>query len=246
MSEPKDRKSAVVTGAGGGIGRSVAERLLRLGYEVILVDNNLESLTQSQFLLPSVSIKVCDVRKESEVQELSGYVEAAYGDLDVLVNAAGVFFEHDIATLTEESYDLIMDVNVKGIFLTCKHLIPLLQRSGDGKIVNISSSAGLRGSSNRPIYSASKAAVIMMTKSIARDYGSKGIRANVICPGLIDTPMADWIRKDPTRLDSWSQTIPAGRIGSTEDVASGVEYLISEQASYLHGHALVIDGGGSA
>ena len=239
-------KFALVTGAASGIGFGISQKLAQLGYRVILTDVNEAALLLAAKEIPDSITYVFDVRVEGLIDKTAQNIKEKFGNIEVLVNAAGIFFEHDIATVTEDEYDLIMDVNVKGMYLMCKHFIPQLLTSGRGNIVNISSTAGLRGSRNRPIYSASKAAVIMLTKSIANDYGAKGIRANVICPGLIDTPMADWIRLDPERLKSWAQTIPAQRIGTIEDIAAGVAYLISEEASYLQGHSLIIDGGGSA
>ena len=239
-------KFALVTGAASGIGFGISQKLAQLGYRVILTDVNEAALLLAAKEIPDSITYVFDVRVEGVIDKAAQNIKEKFGNIEVLVNAAGIFFEHDIATVTEDEYDLIMDVNVKGMYLMCKHFIPQLLTSGRGNIVNISSTAGLRGSRNRPIYSASKAAVIMLTKSIANDYGAKGIRANVICPGLIDTPMADWIRLDPARLKSWAQTIPAQRIGTIEDIAAGVAYLISEDASYLQGHSLIIDGGGSA
>ena len=239
-------KFALVTGAASGIGFGISQKLAQLGYRVILTDVNEAALLLAAKEIPDSITYVFDVRVEGLIDKTAQNIKEKFGNIEVLVNAAGIFFEHDIATVTEDEYDLIMDVNVKGMYLMCKHFIPQLLTSGRGNIVNISSTAGLRGSRNRPIYSASKAAVIMLTKSIANDYGAKGIRANVICPGLIDTPMADWIRLDPARLKSWAQTIPAQRIGTIEDIAAGVAYLISEEASYLQGHSLIIDGGGSA
>lgn len=239
-------KHALVTGAGGGIGLAISQRLGALGYSVILTDNREEHLRQAHDLIPQSHIFNCDIRSEASVADLARFVTALGGTLEVVVNAAGVFFEHEVTSLSEADYDLIMDVNVKGTFLTAKHFIPLLEKNQSSHLINISSTAGLRGSTNRAVYSASKAAVIMLTKSIARDHGPKGLRANAICPGLIDTPMADWIRQDRERLTAWEKTVPSQRIGTPEDIAGAVEFLISANASYIQGDALIIDGGGTA
>ena len=240
------KKYALVTGAGGGIGLAIAVRLQHLGYCVILVDNREEQLQIAKdSILDSVTF-LCDIQTEKPVLDLASFVSTLGGNLEVVVNAAGVFFEHDVTSLREEDYDLIMDVNVKGTFLISKHFIPELEKNKTSYLINISSTAGLGGSTNRAVYSASKAAVIMLTKSIARDHGPKGVQANVICPGLIDTPMADWIRLDTAKLAKWEKTVPSQRIGTPEDIAGAVEFLISDNASYLQGHALIIDGGGTA
>ena len=240
------KKYALVTGAGGGIGYAISAKLQKLGYFLILVDNREEQLAQAKSSIPDSDGYSCDIRTEESILGLAKFVSSLNGNLEIVVNAAGVFFEHDITSLSENDYDLVMDVNVKGTFLISKHLIPQLEKNKVSHLINISSTAGLRGSTNRPVYSASKAAVIMLTKSIARDHGPMGLRANVICPGLIDTPMADWIRLDTSRLKEWEKTVPSQRIGTPEDIAGAVEFLISENASYVQGHALIIDGGGSA
>ena len=240
------KKYALVTGAGGGIGLAISAKLQHLGYFVILVDNREEQLQIAKESIPDSVIFSCDIKTEKSILELASFVATLGGHLEVVVNAAGVFFEHDVTSLGEEEYDLIMDVNVKGTFLISKHFIPELEKNKTSHLINISSTAGLRGSTNRAVYSASKAAVIMLTKSIARDHGPMGLRANVICPGLIDTPMADWIRLDTAKLAEWEKTVPSQRIGTPEDIAGAVEFLISDSASYVQGHALIIDGGGTA
>jgi 3-oxoacyl-[acyl-carrier protein] reductase len=130
------------------------------------------------------------------------------------VNSAGVFFEHNLLTLEEDDFDLIMDVNIKGMFFMCKAFIPAMVEAGKGNVINIASTAGLRGGRNRPIYSASKGAVVLFTRSIAIDFGAKGVRVNCVAPGLIDTPMAPWISNDQEALAKWEKTMPAQRIGT--------------------------------
>ncbi len=240
------KKYALVTGAGGGIGYAISAKLQDLGYSLILVDNREEHLQKAKSSIPESVSYSCDIKTEDSIVGLVSFVKGLNADLEIVVNAAGVFFEHDVTSLSESDYDLVMDVNVKGTFLISKHFIPELEKNKVSHLINISSTAGLRGSTNRAVYSASKAAVIMLTKSIARDHGPKGLRANVICPGLIDTPMADWIRLDAERLNEWEKTVPSQRIGTPQDIAGAVEFLISENASYVQGHALIVDGGGTA
>lgn len=237
---------AVVTGAGGGIGAGIARKLSSDGYVVACVDLNLESVSAIAAEIPNALAFKVDVSKESEVINLREELIASVGAPALLVNAAGVFFEHSVLTLTEESFDLIMDVNLKGIFFTCKTFIPDFLTSGKGNIINISSTAGLHSGTNRAVYCASKAGVIMFTRSLAADYGSKGVRANIICPGLIDTPMADWIREDVAALKAWEKRIPAQRIGTAEDIANAVSFLASDASSYIHGESMLVDGGGLA
>src|SRR5204863_4786218 len=159
----------------------------------------------------------CDVRREPDVLALREAVTARLGPPWLLVNVAGVFFGHDVPDTTVEQFDLISDVNVKGTFLTCKAFMPAMIAAGSGCIINIASVAGLRGGHRRAVYNASKAAVVLFTRCLALDHGPQGVRVNCICPGLIDTPMADWITSRPQALEAWEQTIPAQRIGTAED-----------------------------
>ncbi|MDX6620694.1 MAG: hypothetical protein QOK36_3080, partial [Gaiellales bacterium] len=162
------------------------------------------------------------------------------------VNAAGVFFEHEITELSLEHWDLVMNVNARGTFLTCRALLGAMAGAGTGCIVNIASTAGLSGGHTRAAYNASKGAVVLLTRSLAIDWGPRGVRVNCVCPGLVDTPMADWIRHDEIRLAAFERSVPAGRIGTPDDVADAVAYLASDGASYLHGSTLVVDGGVTA
>eukprot|EP01037_Dinobryon_pediforme_P001036 gene1036-1045_t len=240
------KKVAVVTGAGSGIGAGIAKRLASEGYTVVCVDRNLEAVSKVAESVPgSVAFKV-DVSQESEIITLRSEVLNNVGVPSLLVNAAGIFFEHDLVTLEEAAFDQIMEVNLKGTWLMCKTFIPDFLSAGKGNIVNISSTAGLHSGTNRAIYCASKAGVIMFTRSLAADYGAKGIRANIICPGLIDTPMANWIREDMPALRAWEKRIPAQRIGTVEDIAAAVAFLASDDSSYMHGETMVVDGGGLA
>jgi len=240
------KKVAVVTGAGSGIGAGIAKRLTSDGYTVVCIDRDFEAVSKVAESLPgSLAFRV-DVSNESEIVALRNELRSSVGAPSLLVNAAGIFFEHDLVTLEEAAFDQIMDVNLKGTWLMCKTFIPDFLKAGKGNIVNISSTAGLHSGTNRAIYCASKAGVIMFTRSLAADYGAKGVRANIICPGLIDTPMANWIKEDMPSLRAWEKRIPAQRIGTVEDIASAVSFLASDESSYMHGETMVVDGGGLA
>ena len=188
----------------------------------------------------------CDVRSERQVLRLREQVEGALGAPWLLVNVAGVFFEHRITELAEKDWDLLVDVNLKGTFLTCKTFLPAMIAAGSGCIVNIASTAGTRGGHTRAAYCAAKGGVVLLTRSLALDHGPEGVRINCVCPGLIDTAMADWIRLDRRRLRAWERTVPARRIGAVDDVASAVSFLASPAAGYMHGAQLVVDGGADA
>jgi NAD(P)-dependent dehydrogenase (short-subunit alcohol dehydrogenase family) len=231
---------ALVTGAAGGIGSAIAARLAQDGFRVACSDRAAADAERAASQIDG------DLRSEHAVAELRDVVTAELGAPWLLVNAAGVFFEHEVTDLSIEQWDQIMDVNVRGTFLTCRALLPAMQDAGSGCIVNISSTAGLSGGHTRAAYNASKGAVVLFTRSLAIDWGPRGVRVNCVCPGLIDTPMADWIRLDAVRLAAFERSLPAGRIGSPADVADAVSFLASDGASYLHGSTLVVDGGVTA
>jgi NAD(P)-dependent dehydrogenase (short-subunit alcohol dehydrogenase family) len=237
---------ALVTGAGGGIGSAIAARLAQDGFRVACSDIDAAAAEGAAAEIAGASGFGCDLRSEREVEALRGAVTAELGPPWLLVNAAGVFFEHEVTELSLEHWDLVMDVNVRGTFLTCRALLPAMSAAGSGCIVNIASTAGLTGGHTRAAYNASKGAVVLFTRSLAIDWGPRGVRVNCVAPGLIDTPMADWIRLDAVRLAAFERSVPAGRIGTPADVADAVAFLASDGAGYMHGSTLVVDGGVTA
>jgi NAD(P)-dependent dehydrogenase (short-subunit alcohol dehydrogenase family) len=229
-----DGNVAVVTGAGGAIGGAVARRLEQDGFSVATTD-----------LDGDVTVR-CDVRSEDDVLALREAVTERLGAPWLLVNVAGVFFEHDVPDTTVEQYEQIMDVNVRGTFLTCRAFLPAMIAAGSGCIINIGSTAGLRGGRRRAVYNASKGAVVLFTRCLSLDHGPQGVRVNCVCPGLIDTPMADWITSRPDALRDFEQSIPAQRIGTANDIAQAVSWLASDDATFMHGSVLAVDGGDTA
>jgi len=240
------RQVALVTGAAGGIGAAVAARLAHEGYRVACSDLDAGDAERAAAEIPDARGFGCDLRNEAAVDGLRDAVTAELGVPWLLVNAAGVFFEHEVTELSLEQWDLVMNVNARGTFLTCRALLPAMEAARSGCIVNIASTAGLTGGHTRAAYNASKGAVVMFTRSLAIDCGPRGVRVNCVAPGLIDTPMADWIRLDPVRLAAFERSLPAGRIGTPADVADAVAFLASDGASYMHGSTLVVDGGVTA
>jgi len=234
MSSPSEPGVAVVTGAAGGIGAAVASRLAADGFAVAGAD------------VADGADHRCDVRSEDDVQRLRDEVTARLGAPSLLVNVAGVFFEHRITELAADDWDLILDTNLKGTFLTCKTFLPAMIEAGSGCIVNIASTAGIRGGHTRAAYCAAKAGVVNLTRSLALDHGGDGVRVCCVCPGLIDTPMADWITSRPDVLREFEADVPARRIGTVDDIAGAVSFLASADASYTHGCVLVVDGGVTA
>ena len=240
------RRVALVTGAGGAIGGAVARRLDADGYAVAVVDIDLERAQATAGALVAAVAYGCDVRHEAQVLAVRDAVRAELGAPWLLVNVAGLFFEHRITDLTVEDWDAIIDVNLKGPFLTCKALLPAMIAARSGCIVNVASAAGVRGGHSRAAYNAAKGGEVLLTRSLALDHGPDGVRVNCVCPGLIDTPMADWIRLDPPALAEFEDSLPAGRMGTPDEIAGVVSFLASPDASYLHGSVVLADGGVTA
>jgi NAD(P)-dependent dehydrogenase (short-subunit alcohol dehydrogenase family) len=244
----RDRRVAVVTGAAGGIGSAICRRLAADGFAVACLDRRGADAADVAAKLPDgggVGFGV-DVRDAASVAEAATGVRAALGEPWLLVNAAGVFSVQRLTELEEAEWDRLIDTNLKGPFLTCREFLPAMIAAGDGCIVNIASTAGVRGGRLRAAYCASKGGLVQLTRSIAVDHGPDGVRVNCLCPGLIDTEMADWIRHDEEALERWASTLPARRIGTAEEIADGVAYLASDGASYLQGAVLMADGGATA
>src|SRR5262249_24630981 len=178
-----------------------------------------------------------DVRDAESVGAAARTISTELGEPWLLVNAAGVFSIQLLPDLDEREWDRILGTNLKGPFLTCREFLPAMIAGHDGCIVNIASTAGVRGGRRRAAYCASKGGLVLLTKSLAIDHGPDGVRVNCICPGLIDTEMADWIRHDEQAMADFAARTPTGRIGRPADIAAAVAFLASDQASYLQGAA---------
>ena len=237
---------AVVTGAAGGIGSAVSATLAAAGFAVACLDSRAAGAREVAKTLPGAKGYGADVSDAASVRAAAAEIRAELGDPWLLVNAAGVFSIQRVPDLDEAEWDRIIDTNLKGPFLTCREFLPAMIAAGDGCIVNIASTAGVRGGRERAAYCASKGGLVLLTRSLAIDHGQDGVRVNCVCPGLIDTEMADWIRHDEEALEQWAATIPARRIGTAKEIADGVAYLASDGASYLYGAVLMADGGGTA
>jgi NAD(P)-dependent dehydrogenase (short-subunit alcohol dehydrogenase family) len=237
---------AVVTGAAGGIGAAICRRLARDGFAVACFDLRGSDAAGLAGGIPGARGYGVDVRDAASVRAAAERVRADLGVPRLLVNAAGVFSIQRITDLDEGEWDRILDTNLKGPFLTCREFLPAMTEAGDGCIVNIASTAGVRGGRLRAAYCASKGGLVLLTRSLAIDHGPDGVRVNCLCPGLIDTEMADWIRHDSGALARWAASAPARRMGTPEEIADGVAFLASDGASYLHGAVLMVDGGGTA
>jgi NAD(P)-dependent dehydrogenase (short-subunit alcohol dehydrogenase family) len=247
-----DGKVALVTGGGVGIGRATALAFAREGAQVVLGNRNIESgdevVKAIQAAGGEASFLRTDVESEGDIKALVDHAVSTYGRLDVAFNNAGI--EGLVAPLvdqTDENFRAVMDINVRGVWLSMKYQIPEMLKAGGGAIVNNSSVAGLIGFGGISIYSASKHAVMGLTKVAALEYSAQGVRVNAVNPGVIDTSMVDRLA-DAMEMEkeSLSALHPIGRIGHPDEVANAVLWLCSEKASFVTGTAMPVDGGFTA
>ncbi|MBI1278216.1 MAG: SDR family oxidoreductase [Anaerolineaceae bacterium] len=242
-------KVALVTGSGSGIGRATAIAFAREGANVVLASssekNNRETARMIEEVGGQALVVACNVASAEDVRLALNKTVETFGRLDFAFNNAGSEqTPAATADITEEEWDRIVNVSLRGVFLCMKYEIPLLLKQGGGAIVNVSSGAGVRGIKGVAAYVAAKHGVIGLTKSAALDYATSNIRINVVCPGIIDTPMMGRFTGGTPegRLDAIAQE-PIGRVGSPEEIASAVIWLCSDAPSFMIGHAMVIDGG---
>jgi NAD(P)-dependent dehydrogenase (short-subunit alcohol dehydrogenase family) len=248
-----DGKVAVVTGGGSGIGRATALALAQRGALVVVSDIRKEAAEETVALAQGLgcgrSIAVaCDVARPADVEAMVQSALRTFGRLDIGVNNAGVTGPALRAgDLAEAEWDQVMAINLKGVWLCLKHEVEAMLRVEGGAIVNVASMAGLRGGNRTAAYTASKHGVLGLTKSAALDYASHGIRINAVCPGPIETPMLERLTSNNEGLArQLSQSMPMGRAGTPEEVAEAIAWLCSDQASFVTGHALPVDGGTNA
>jgi len=252
-----DGKVAVVTGAAGVIGRATIQRLAERGARITAVDRKREELEAAIRDLPASAEALAVTADVSDEDEVADYVRSAvdrFGTIDVFYNNAGV--EGEVKPITQyslETFRRVLDVNVVGVFLGMKHVLPVMLKQNRGSIINTASIAGLIGSPQIAVYSASKHAVIGLTKSAAWECTGTGVRVNCVCPGMIDSRMLSAIIEGrnagsnaPTPHDRIVERIPARRLGQAAEVASVVAFLASDEASYVSGSAYTVDGGRTA
>lgn len=242
----------LVTGAGHGIGRSVARRLGSEGAKIVAVDLNLDRVRETVELMAQAGHEAIavegDVSAPESVSSMVATAEARFGDLDVLVNNAGVVVAGRVHELRLDDWDRVFAVNVRGLMLMCRAVLPGMVARRRGVIVNTASISGLVGEPHLAAYNSSKGAVINFTRHLAVDYGNLGIRCNCVCPGWIDTgfnqPIFDASgMSDQDVATLVTQTVPLNRQGTPDEVAAAVAFLACDDASYVSGHALVVDGG---
>ncbi|MGL4731081.1 MAG: 3-oxoacyl-[acyl-carrier-protein] reductase [Clostridium sp.] len=239
-------KNAIITGASRGIGKSIALKLAKLGFNIVLnYRSNEEKANELLKEIESLGVKCKvvkgDVSSIDDAKKLIDICKEEFGTVDILVNNAGITKDNLIMRMKEEEFDKVIEINLKGTFNTTKHAVPIMVRQKSGKIINISSVVGVSGNAGQSNYSASKAGVIGFTKSIAREVASRGITVNAIAPGFIETDMTD-VLNDKIKENILNQ-IPLKKMGSSEDVANVVAFLASDEASYITGQTINVDGG---
>jgi len=241
-------KVAIVTGAGQGLGWAIAKRLADDGACLVIADINWERAQEKAALLQrmgqeAMAIKV-DVSKAKEVAHMVEQVLEKFGRIDILVNNAGILGPYfPVEEYPEDLWDQVIAVNLKGTFLCCKAVIPIMKKRGKGSIVNIASVAGKEGNANMAPYSASKGAIITLTKTLGKELATSQIRVNAVSPALLETEMTQSMTPEQRAL--LTSKIPMGRLGKPEEVAAVVKFLVSDEASFVTGQCYDISGGRS-
>ncbi|MEM7446307.1 MAG: glucose 1-dehydrogenase, partial [Pseudomonadota bacterium] len=244
-------KVAVVTGGSKGIGHGIASRLAKDGASVWIATNESESLADALAAIDgTASGSVADVSVASDMQDVASATVEAFGGIDVLVNAAGIQRYGDVVDTTEETWDEVMDVNLKGVYLASKAAIPEMRKRGGGSIINIASVQGYASQAGVAAYTASKGGILALTRAMALDHAAEGIRVNAICPASIDTPMLRWAadlwkgdRTAEEMVELWGRAHPVGRVGTPEEIGALAAFLASDECKFMTGADLKVDGG---
>ncbi len=235
-------KNALVTGSTRGIGRSIAETLAKAGARVAVVGRDLQKAQEAAAAVGNGAQGfACDVTDTAAIAKLVSDVEAAFGSIDILVNNAGITRDNLVMRLKDEDWDAVIDANLRGAFAAIRAVSRGMMKKRSGRIINISSIIGLIGNKGQANYAASKAGLIALTKSVAKELGSRNILVNAIAPGFIETEMT--AAMTPEAREGLGKQIALERLGTPQDVAAAVAFLASDLSSYITGQVLVVDGG---
>lgn len=248
MKQQHGIRVVAVTGASQGIGRAIAERFKAAGDRVVVLDIRPGDLDPPDGCSGAgIEYRRMDVTAAAEVKDVFESIFSDHGQLNVLVNNAGITFDKSLASMTEADWDLMMNINLKGVFLCCKYALPHMRRSGGGSIVNIGSLEGIACNPLHTAYAASKGGVHALTRALAVDLGPEGIRCNAVCPGWINTAFNDayfdGLQNREAGLQAVTSLHPACRLGTPEDVAETVFWLAGDAAGFITGQEVVVDGG---
>lgn len=238
-------KVALVTGGAQGIGEAIARKLASEGASIAIIDVNLEKAKATADDIKQLGVETeaykADVSNTGEVQEVVDKVFEKFKKIDILVNNAGITRDTLMLRMTEQDWDLVIDINLKGAFNFTKAVTKIMAKQRNGSIINISSVVGLFGNAGQANYSASKAGLIGLTKSTAKEFAGRNVRANAIAPGFIKTAMTDKLSQDV--INKYLENIPLKTLGTPEDVANAVLFLASDLSSYITGEVIRVDGG---
>jgi NAD(P)-dependent dehydrogenase (short-subunit alcohol dehydrogenase family) len=237
-------KVAIITGGAKGIGLGIAQRFYQESYQVVIIDRDKTALQECEAQLKNkkqYSFFLCDVSNPQQVQEVFNEIIARFGQIDALINNAGVAIFKQVEEVSFQDWSDVMATNLNGPFLCSQAAFPALLLA-QGSIVNIASISGVRASTLRVAYGTSKAALMHLTKQLAVEYGNKGVRVNAIAPGPVETDMAKLVHSADIRT-SYKDAIPLARYGSIEEIANAIYFLCSPQASFINGQILAVDGG---
>ncbi|MGN8912894.1 elongation factor P 5-aminopentanone reductase [Anaerofustis butyriciformans] len=238
-----NNKTVVISGASGGIGIAISKVFYNEGYNIVLLYNRNKKVLEDEFSLNDKRVLMLkgDLSKESDVLKIKEEVYSSFNSVDIIVNNAGISLVKFFDETTCEEWDNVFDVNVKSAFMLTKAFLPDMINKKSGNIINISSMWGISGASMEVCYSASKAALIGMSKALAKEVGPSGINVNVVAPGVIDTKMNNHLSKED--MESLIEETPINRIGTPEDVANAVLFLCDKKASFITGEVISVDGG---
>lgn len=241
-----ENKVALVTGAGRGIGAQIARTLAAEHIDIAVVDYGEQSAAQETLdALAAAGVTVryykCDVSDFAAAKAVADAVVKDFGKIDILINNAGVTADKLILRMDEADWDRVLNINLKGCFNMIKHVTPYMMRKRYGRIVSISSVVGLMGNAGQANYAASKAGIIGLTKTVAKEFGARGITANAVAPGFVKTAMTDALSDE--QKQAMYKLIPLGALGETQDIANAVKFLVSDDARYITGVVLKVDGG---
>ncbi len=241
-------KVAIVTGAGRGLGWAIAERLVREGARLVIAEIDWPSAEEKARAIVSAQGEVLPVRTDvsrwDEVREMVRQVMVKFGRIDILVNNAGILGPYfPVEDYPEEIWDEVIAVNLKGTFLCCKAVLPVMRKQGSGSIINIASVAGKEGNARMAPYSASKGAIITLTKTLGKELADSGVRVNCVSPALLETDMAKAMTPEQRAL--LTTKIPMGRLGKPEEVAAVIKFLASDESSFVTGQCYDVSGGRS-